>query len=99
MFVSQGVILDELFETLINTYFTKLGLKHLAVSDGVVCLELVREFFANIHSSDKNEGTLKLYVHGVYLDFSPIFAPSTTFSILTPRLLDFFILLLRVGFL
>ncbi|GFS45993.1 hypothetical protein Acr_00g0099410 [Actinidia rufa] len=40
------------------------------MSEGVVCLELVREFFANIHASDEEGGTLKSYVRGMYLDFS-----------------------------
>ncbi|GFZ05258.1 hypothetical protein Acr_17g0008300 [Actinidia rufa] len=70
VFVSRGVSLDEFSKTRINAYFTKWGKKHLIVSDGVVCLKLVREFFANIHSSDKDEGTLKSYVRGTYLDFS-----------------------------
>ena len=33
MFVSQGVILDEFFETLIYTYFTKWGWQRLSVFD------------------------------------------------------------------
>ena len=35
-----------------------------------MCLELVREFFANIHSTYKEVRTLKSYVRGVFLDFS-----------------------------
>ena len=40
------------------------------MSEGVVCLEIVQEFFANIHALDKEAGTLKSYVRRVYLDFS-----------------------------
>ena len=68
------------------------------MSDGVVCLELVREFFANIHSSDKEVGTLKSYVRGVYLDFS--ISDICTFHHIQPLDLDivgFRILLLQVG--
>ena len=35
-----------------------------------MCIELVQEFFANIHSTDKEVGTLKSYVCGVFLDVS-----------------------------
>ena len=45
-----------------------MGWQRLAVSEGLFCLELVWEFFANIHASDKEGRTLKTYVHGVYLD-------------------------------
>ena len=38
--------------------------------EGVVYLELVQEFFANIHASDKEAGMLKSYLLGVYLDLS-----------------------------
>ncbi|GFS38363.1 hypothetical protein Acr_00g0057050 [Actinidia rufa] len=38
--------------------------------EGVVSLELVREFYANIHASDKEVETLKSYVRGVSLNFS-----------------------------
>ncbi|GFY87129.1 hypothetical protein Acr_05g0007680 [Actinidia rufa] len=70
MFIFYSVILEEFSETLIYTYFTKWGWQRLAVYEGVVCLELVREFFTNIHASNKESGTLKSYVRGVYLDFS-----------------------------
>ena len=56
VFVSRGVILDKFSVTFFSTYFTKWGWKHLNVSDGVVCLELVWEFFANIHSSIRMKG-------------------------------------------
>ena len=58
-FVFRGVILEEFFETLIYTYFTKWGWQRLAVSEGVVYSELIREFFTNIHASDKEAKTLK----------------------------------------
>ena len=62
--------LNDFSETLIYTYFNKWGWDRLAISDGIVCLALVREFFANIHSTDKEAGTLKSYVRGVFIDFS-----------------------------
>ena len=70
VFVFQGVMLNDFLKTLIYTYSNKWSSDHLAISDGIVCRELVQEFFANIHSMDKEAGTLKSYVRGVFLDFS-----------------------------
>ena len=70
VFVSLGILLKEFLETLIYSYFTKWVWKRFSVSEGVVCLELLREFYANIHASDKEARTLKSYVRWVYLDFS-----------------------------
>ncbi|GFY95410.1 hypothetical protein Acr_10g0007950 [Actinidia rufa] len=38
--------------------------------EGVSCVELVWEFYVNIHSTGKEARTLKSYVRGKYLDFS-----------------------------
>ena len=63
-------MLHDFSETLIYTYFNKWGWDRLAVSKGFVCVELVQEFYVNIHATDKEARTLKTYVHGMFLNFS-----------------------------
>ena len=63
-------MLSEFSKTLIYSYFTKWGWDRLAIPEGTVCPELVHEFYANIHSTNKDAGTLKSYVRGVSLEFS-----------------------------
>ena len=70
VFVSRGVMLNNFSKTLIYTYFNKWGWDCLAIPEIIVCLELVQEFFMNIHSTDKEVRTLKSYVRGVFLDLS-----------------------------
>ena len=93
VFISRGVMLNELRETLIYMYFNKWVWDRLAMTEGAVCLELVWEFYVNIHAKDKEGGTLKSYVQGVFLDFLfLIFVSSTTLNPSTLRLLDSHIL-------
>ena len=70
VFIFKSVMLSDFLETLIYTYFNKWGWDRLALSEGVVCLELVWEFYVNIHATDKEDRTLKRYVSGMFLDFS-----------------------------
>ncbi|GFY95024.1 hypothetical protein Acr_10g0004090 [Actinidia rufa] len=42
----------------------------MAVPEGFTCPELVREFYANIHGTDKEAGTLKPMLGEPFLDFS-----------------------------
>ncbi|GFY81331.1 hypothetical protein Acr_01g0011400 [Actinidia rufa] len=51
-------------------YFNTWGWNRLTIPVGFVCVELVREFYVNIHATDKEAETIKTYVRGKFLDFS-----------------------------
>lgn len=70
VFISRGVLLSDFSDTMIFSYFHDWGWDHMAVPAGSVCNELVREFYVNIHATDKETGFLKSYVRGKFLDFS-----------------------------
>ncbi|GFS38902.1 hypothetical protein Acr_00g0060080 [Actinidia rufa] len=42
----------------------------MAIPEGFACPELAREFYTNIHGTNKEAGTLKIYVWGTFLNFS-----------------------------
>ncbi|GFS34422.1 hypothetical protein Acr_00g0033940 [Actinidia rufa] len=92
VFVSRGVIVKGFSATLIYTYFIKWGWQRLAVSEGVVCLELIQEFFANIHASDKEAGieideTHARFMHAIASDL-PVDVSRLMFNLILEASLD-----------
>ncbi|GFZ21725.1 hypothetical protein Acr_29g0008870 [Actinidia rufa] len=83
VFIHRGVLLDEFPDTMMFTYFHHMGWERMAVPEGFACPELVREFYANIHGTDKEARTLKTYVWGTFLDFS---IPTICVTLLIPPL-------------
>ncbi|GFZ03642.1 integral membrane HPP family protein [Actinidia rufa] len=72
IFIHRGVLLHEFPDTVMYTYFHHMGWERMAIPEGFACPKLVREFYINIHGTDKEVGTLKTYVRGTFLNFSII---------------------------